>query len=452
MTAIDTSLQAQVDAQLLEQGAFAPLELLFNSGRLLYSDYEAWRRREIDFLDSVLMGNRERTRAELEQAVGYARSIGLLEQPQEFFAWHAHGAETGPDAGSGAGPEARPETGSQRQPEGRPNADSRNAGNRGGSDRPLRISADAQLQRLIGSRYIPAQHAPQMDLFFDNPVVALANGIVQALTTHNMTDAQRQLDRLYAQAPNHSDLAAFDQLLAALAHLGHPGEDPRQEVEFLLEVAPTARRLLGAQSRDLLSPLWLQLADSLRVVAFSPGQPTLHRSFALSQAQDWAGVRDSVLGEPGWQQHALLCLRLAESAFCRRRRVEALMAWCHLCWCAPDHATAAVSKLRQPDLTALWQQFLDGEPDSPASAESADGGLTAADFPAWLLLQEPGLALQLPEDLPSVSGAAEENYRCVHRWIHARRANRPADELALRKTLQASHPTLFSVLKHSVRK
>jgi hypothetical protein len=433
---IDTSLQSQVDAQLMEQGAFAPLELLFNSGRLLYGDYESWRRREVPLLDGVLMGNREKIGAEIEQAVAYARSIGLVEQPQEFFAWHTPSPA---------------EISAHEQPNGLSDARTLAAVSAGGSDKPLRISADARLQRLIGSRYIPAQNAPQMDLFFDNPVVALANGIVQALTTRNMADAQRQLDRLYAQAPNHSDLAAFDQLLAALGLLGHAGNDPRAELNFLLEVTPTARRLLGAQSRDLLSPLWLQLADSLRDAAFSPDQPSLHRSFALGQAQDWVGVSDSVLGEPGWQLHAPLCMRLAESAFCRRRRVEALLTWCHLCWAAPGHVAEAVSKLRQPDLTALWQQFLDSEPDLE-SGHSAEPALSAADFPAWLLLREPGLAVQLPAELPVRSSPAQDNYRCVHRWIQARRANRAAEEVALRKTLQASHPILFEVLKQSVRK
>jgi len=434
MTAHDNALQAQVDAQLMEQGAFAPLELLFNSGRLLYSDYESWRRREVPLLDGVLMGNREKIGAEIEQAVAYARSIGLVEQPQEFFAWHTPTSA---------------HTSADEQPESLSAAHTLTAG---GSDKPLRISADAQLQRLIGSRYIPAQNAPQMDLFFDNPVVALANGIVQALTTRNMAEAQRQLDRLYAQAPNHSDLAAFDQLLAALGLLGHAGNDPRAELDFLLEVTPAARRLLGAQSRDLLSPLWLQLADTLRGTAYSPDETIVHRSFALSQAQDWAAVSDSVLGEPGWQLHAVLCMRLVESAFCRRRRVEALLAWCHLCWAAPELAADAVSKLRQPDLTALWQQFLDSEPDLPVSGHSAEPALSAADFPAWLLLREPGLAVQLPADLPVRSSPAEDNYRCVHRWIQARRANRAAEEVALRKTLQASHPILFEVLKQSVRK
>jgi hypothetical protein len=57
--------------------------------------------------------------------------------------------------------------------------------------------------------------------------------------------------------------------------------------------------------------------------------------------------------------------------------------------------------------------------------------------------------LQLAEEL-ATGTAAEESYRCVHRWIHARRARQQSEELALRKSLQASHPALFRVLKRSV--
>ncbi len=401
MTSLDSSLQAQVDAQLLEQGAFAPLELLFNSGRLLYSDYESWRRREIELLDSALMGNTDNIKSELEQAVSYAKRIGLVEQTQEFPPWHTPGTQ---------------------QP-----------------SRGLRISMDAQLQRLIASRYVRSQNVPQMDLFFDNPVVALTNGIVAALAARNLEGAQRQLDQLYAQAPTHSDLAAFDQLLAALGHLDHPVEDPRQELTFLLEVTPSARRLLAAQWRDLLAPLWRQLAASLEGAAFNPDEPDLHRSFALGQAQDWAAVSDAVLREPNWQSYAPLCLRLTESAFHRRRRVEALAAWCHVCWRAPTTAARAADKLRHPELTALWQRFLDEE--QPLREE---------DFPAWLLLREPGLVLQLAEDLAPGDSAAEEHYRTVHRLIQARRTRRHDEELRLRKTLQATNPALLNVLKQSV--
>jgi hypothetical protein len=403
---MDSSLQAQVDAQMLEQGAFTALELLFNSGRLLYSDYESWRRREIEFLDAVLMGNPDKIKAEIEQAIGYARRIKLVEQPQEFHAWHTE--ESGVENNA--------------------------------SDRPLRISMDTQLQRLLSSRYVRAQSVPQMDLFFDNPVVALTNGIVQALSTRNLPAAQRQLDQLYTQAPTHADLPAFDQLLVALRHLGHPVEAPRDELTFLLEVSPTARRLLGTQARDLLSPLWTQLALAAADVPFDPAEPNLHPSFALSQAQDWAGVSDCVQAETDWQQQPALCLRLVESGFHQRQRVAALAAWCHLCWRAPAEASQAVTKLRQPELTTPWQRFLDDE----------DSDLTESDFPAVLLLREPGLALQLSEDLPTGNTPSEHNYRTIHQWIHARRARRHDMELELRKELQAEHPGLFELLKRSV--
>ena len=398
---IETELQAQVDAQLMEQGAFAPLDLLFNSGRLFYSDYEAWRRREIDLLDEVLMGDRANIVAEMERAVSYARSIGLVEQPQEFSAWGPSGA-TGP---------------------------------------ALRVSTDAKLHKLVGTRYLPAQNAPQMDLFFDNPVVALTNGIARSLSARNAIESQRQLDRLYVQAPNHSDLAAFDQLVQGLNDLSRPVEDPAGRLKFLTDIGPTARHLLGSGARDYLSPLWRHLADALSGRPYSPDEPDLHRSFALSQAQDWAGVGESVVGEPEWWLHAPLCQQLTDSSFRRRRRVEALTAWCQLCWLAPNEAGAAVAQIKQPDLSGLWQAFLDCDEEE---------GLEAGDFPAWLLLHEPGLARQLAVDLPRGNSAGEENYRTVHRWIHAHRAHRQDEEMALRKKLQQSQPVLFEVLKRSV--
>jgi hypothetical protein len=413
---IDIALQTQVDTQILEQGAFAPLEFLIDSGRLIHSDYEDWRRRQIDSLDDVLMGSKEKIRAQLESAVGYARSIGMVEQPQTFYAWVSH-------------------------------APTANATGRGVSldhaDTPLRISSDAALTKLIAGRYVPAQSAPQMDLFFDNPVVALTNGIARSLSARNLGETQRQLDRLYAQAPNHADLASFDRLLEALRHLDRPVVHARQELEFLTDITPTAKRLLGWEARDLLAPLWQQLADALKTQPFSATEPNLHRSFALVQALDWAAASDAVRSEPQWWTHPPLCLRLAASAFYQQRRTDALTAWFHLCWHAPDQAAEALDNPRQPDtgIKVQWQRFMDSEEDPP---------LTPADFPAWLLLREPGLNLQLAVGLPGGTTRGEENYRCVHRWIDARRAKRTDEEITLRKMLQALSPALFRQLKLNV--
>ena len=404
---VDAALQAHVDAQLMERGAFAPLEYLIDAGRLIYADYESWRRREIEFLDDVLMGRRENILAEVTQAASYARAIGLVEQTQEFHSWAGQAAL-------------------------------------------LSASADKQVHQLLAARYAPAQAAPQMDLFFDNPVVALTNGIARALAARNPGAAQQQLDRLYAQAPNHSDLASFDRLTAALAHLNHPTADAQAESDFLLDITPTAKRLLGGDARDLMSPLWHQVADALEGHAFSPETPDLHRSFALCQAHDWSAVSACVLKERGWAEHPALCMRLAQASFYRRRRTEALMAWCHLCWRAPQQAAEALDSRNQADseIAGLWQRFCDLEEEFADADASA--ALTAADFPAFLLLREPALAESLAADLPPHDTPGEEHYRCVHRWVQARRAGRSEEEIAMRRQLQAGQVVLFGYLKRTV--
>jgi hypothetical protein len=409
MIKIDSELQKQVDDQLLEQGAFTVLELLLAIGRLAYSDYESWRRQEIEFLDDVLMGSPEKIRAQIEQTVSYAGSIGLVEQPQEFTAWTSDPAA---------------------------------------SNKPLRISARADMHRLIAGRFVPAQQAPQMDLFFDNPVAALTNGIARALASGNAADAQRQLDRLYEIAPTHSDLAAYDRLICALSHLGQPIEDARQELGFLLETTPTAKRLLGSQWRELLTPLWRQLADALKGQPFSAEEPQLHRAFALSQAQDWAGVSASVLEEPDWWRQPALCLHLAQSGAFQHRRVESLTGWFALCWYAPAMAADALSKTQQPDagVGKAWQEFLAAE-DELTGDGAEDLAFSPSDFPAWMLLHELGLFRQMSIELARTQTAGENHYRCVHRWLEARRAQNKEAELAERKALQAAHPLLFRYLK-----
>lgn len=412
MIKIDSSLQKQVDDQLLEQGAFTVLELLLATGRLAYSDYEGWRRQEIEFLDGVLMGSPDKIRSQIESSVSYARSIGLVEQPQEFTPWHSDSPA---------------------------------------SNKPLRISPQTELHRLIAGRFIPAQLAPQMDLFFDNPVAALTNGIARALAATNIADAQRQLDRLYEIAPNHSDLAGYDRLVAVASRLEHPIEDTRQQLELLLDTGPIAKRLLGSQWRELLTPLWRQLAEALQDQPYSADEPHFHRSFALSQAQDWAGVSACVFSEPNWQQQPALCLQLAHSGAFQHRRVESLTGWFALCWHAPSLATDALSKPQQPDagIGKSWREFLAAE-DDLADDDLEDSALKPEDFPAWLLLREPGLARQMGIELAHSESTGEEHYRCVHRWLEARRAQKKDEELAQRKALQAGHPLLFRYLKSVV--
>jgi hypothetical protein len=407
---IDAELQSQVDAQLLEQGSFTVLDFLMDSGRLLPDDYERWRRGEVGSLDEVLMGSMDKIRAQVETMARYARRIGLVEEQQTFHAWRA-------DASPGAP--------------------------------PLTISVDANLRGLIGARFAPAQNVPQLDLFFDNPVVALTSGIVRALSSGNLEEGQRLLDRLYDQAPNHADLPAYDRLLAALSRKTEPVDDPRRELSWLLQINTTAKRLMASQARDLLTPLWRHQAQALRGHAFRAEEPDLHRSFSLCQARDWEDAAHAVRDEPQWWLAAPLCLRLAQSCFYRRDRIGGLTAWFHLCWHAPQEATNVLEHRRHPDIrmVASWHRFIDMVEDCGEGCEAALG---AADFPAWVLWQEPGLTRELAADLSTGDTTGERSYRFVHAWIAARRANRQGEEMSQRKALQAANPVLFDCLKRSV--
>jgi hypothetical protein len=397
MTTRSADVQAQVDALLLEHGAFAPLEYLFATGRLLYADFAAWRRGEFASLDPVLMGRLDSIRAELEQAGAYARALGLTEESLDLRVATA-------------------------------------------SERALRASADRQLAALLARRYLPARSAVQMDLFFDNPIAALIAGIAAALAAANAPEATRLLDTLYATAPNHPDLSDFDRLLAAVHRLSAPVTDTRDLLQCITSITASAHRLLGSRARELLGRLWRHLAAALPAGGYSPREPLLHASHAWSQAHAWEETAASVLAEPCWWHHGPLALRLTASQLRRRHWHEGLSAWFQLCWNAADEAAAAAETLHWSDLYPLWQAFLDLEVAT----------LDTPEFPAWILLSRPALGRELSIALPFGDSAAETHYRLVHRWLAARAAGNTGEDLALRRELQVRQPGLFACLLRSV--
>ncbi|NIB43907.1 hypothetical protein HBA55_30170 [Pseudomaricurvus alkylphenolicus] len=401
---IDNQLQTQIDGQLMEQGAFTPLDLLLSSGRLTYIDYEQWRQGNQPYLDETLLGSPKRIRQQLDAAVAYAKQIGLVEDEQEFTCWDNTGSK-------------------------------------------LRLSADDEMHHLLSLRFVSVQNEPQMDMFFDNPVVVLVNDIVAALVSRSLADAERALDNLYQQSPNHADLAMFDQMVSALGRSQGPCGDTQAELSSVQELSGHAKRLLSAQYREYLIPLWRYLAKALEGVAFDPEQPQHHSSYVLARAEDWPGVSHAVNQSPLWQQQPVLCLRLAESGLRRQQRIEAITAWCYLCWLHPQVAEESLNEGGQGDrnVSDLWHRFLDLE-DTLELDEPLEIGV----FPAWLLLAEPGLAQSLPEKLPLREDRAAQLFGVCHRLVKARLAADGDREMGLRGELQQLEPALVDFLKSRV--
>jgi hypothetical protein len=96
----------------------------------------------------------------------------------------------------------------------------------------------------------------------------------------------------------------------------------------------------------------------------------------------------------------------------------------------------------------FWRRFLECAETLALDPQAADETeLGPAEFPAWLLLQEPALTLQLPASLTSSATPAEHLFRLVHDWVRARRAKAADQELALRPALRTANPSLFRELK-----
>lgn len=397
------NIHQQVDQLLLEQGEYLPLEFLLQEGRLMYSDYEAWRNGELDTLDETLFGDPEHIQQQLMQAEEYLLRRGWQSESMSYQAW----------------------------------------GGKNNASRPLCFSENSNLNSCFHRRYYKPQDQPQMDLFTDAPATNLVNGIIQALIGRNATEARRQLEGLYDTAPDHVRLGELERLVEAAQGLDSPVSDVASEMHSLQEsIVPLAEGLMGNNSRNLLIPLWRRLSIALKDQPYQVSLPELHLSYTAGQAMDWDTVRQAVEREPHWQADLVLLLRHARACDHLHQQDAALLSWFKLCWQFPQQCDALESSGNH-ELRQQWIAFLELDPELPAQS-----------FPAWLLLSKPGLTKLLPEP-GSISGNDEmvcsasyhTMYQIQHNRLHSHaecgNENNADNNLALRAQLKQQDPVLF---------
>ena len=391
-------IQQQVDQLLLEQGEYQPLELLLQEGRLLYADYEAWRNGELDTLDEALFGDREHIQQQLMQAEACLQQRGWQAETISYPGW----------------------------------------GSKHTASRPLRFSASNKLDLCFHRRYRKPQDQPQMDLFTDAPATCLVNGITHALINRNTAEARRLLERLTDTAPDHVRLGELERLVEAAEALNTPVNDAAAELQNLQEsLAPLAESLLGKDSRNLLIPLWQRLSAALQDQPYQASQPELHLSYTAAQAMDWEAVRQAVEQEPRWQAEPSLLLRHALACEQLHLQSAALLSWFKLCWQFPEQYDALETSSNH-ELRQQWIAFQDLEPELPFSS-----------FPAWLLLDNPGLTRVLLEPGPISSNhemVYPVSYLAMFQLQHSHlnpHAKQRHETMTLRAQLKQQDPALF---------
>jgi hypothetical protein len=204
------------------------------------------------------------------------------------------------------------------------------------------------------------------------------------------------------------------------------------EVELqrlLTETGPLAERHLKKAASFLLIPLWRRLTGALQDRAFDPAQPELHSSYTAMQTRDWPMARRAVEREADWrcqpvllERHAMACTYVADHA-------AALQSWYLICWQFPE-LDDRLDRCGDHTLQSGWQAFLDLEPELPTE-----------DFPAWLMIKHPGLALIAPhgdDDIP-----CPDSYRTLYHLLRDSEKRTDDQIINLRAKLKQQAPLLF---------
>ncbi len=390
-------VQHQVDRLLLEQGEYLPLEFLLQEGRLIYADYEAWRNGELSTLDEVLFGDHEHIQQQLTQAADYLRRLGWQMETVTYQAW------------------------------------------RNDNSQRLSFSQNSALDRCFHQRYHKPQDQPQLDMFTDAPATNLVNGITRALVNRNAAEARRQLEGLYDTAPDHVRLGELERLVEAAGNLDTPVIDAAADMQLLQQtLTPLAESLLGKESRNLLIPLWRRLSLALHDQPYQTAQPEMHASYTASRAMDWDTARQAVEQAPDWRADPVLLQRHARACDQLHLRCDALLSWFNLCWRFPQQSDVLESSI-DAELRQQWINFLELEPELPMQT-----------FPAWLLLDKPGLTRILVAPHNDTT-ACSASYQTMHR-LQSNIPGQTDKHITLRARLKQQDPVLFQHYLNNIRK
>ncbi len=391
MNQADKETREAVDRLLFEQGTYTPLELLLAEGRLLYADYEAWRGGQCEYLEERLFGDPGQSRDLLQRAEDYAKALGLAPQPQRYV---SGGAQPG---------------------------------------QCLRFSAASAPERCFHSGYSKDDAALQLDLLMDSAGVTLANGIIRALIQQDGVEARRLLERLFENDPGHHQLGGLERLVMA-GSMASPVEDALLELTGLQqELCPLAEEILGPGARHFLAPQWQRLTQALLGVGFDPHHPELHSSYSALRAEDWGQVKASVEAISGWEKQPVLLRRHARACGRLHQDSEAVSDWFRLCWRFPDQARC-IGDEGESQWRHSWGRFLELDPELPNR-----------DFPAWVLIDQPGLARWLATGRCLDGVDVPEDYRATVELVQEKPSALVDTALMeQRKLLQASNPELFT--------
>lgn len=387
---------AEVETHLAETGQFAVTDWLLGQSHLQYGLYEAWRNGEVAFLDEALSWDAKTLETLVRDAQLVCEQLKLVAQPTEYFSWQ------------------------------------------GGA--VLSLSRSAATQAALARVWRRAEDLPQLDLFMDNTAVVTENRLQADLAARRFDEAEKTLEQLSRIHPSNSSLGAYKDLINYGHHITAERtvapEVFKEELTGLLEeVAPLAKEVLKALSRDYLAYGWRRLARSAETLGLAASDWRCHPAFALAQIPDWQAVAVSLQADSlTWRQPELLCL-FANAMFLGAAPQMGYLVWGQLAERFPDFIEQHIDRhplaTRHPLLLELWDSFLAFDEQWPCQW-----------FLGYLLIQRPGL-VHLIEKMPVGCDEAVTNpvNRTLVNLVWAR--IREEDQKLYRAQLKSAAPALL---------
>ena len=383
-------MQRAMQQLLAEQGSCTPVELMLATNLLDYEDFLAWRCGDRRTLDGAWRGAKQEVQALIERMDRLAQAQKLGKKPVSMY---------GVDGRAG---------------------------------RELVASKDPTLDSDLLTEF--KVNRAQLDILLDTGEMAATNDLTKALASRDVQAAQLTLQRLTAL--NAKDWVVNDATVL-VESLRSPPPDSVDSAYCRLALMerrwqPAAYAVLHGQARDFLAPMWRDLGVALEAAPFDPKEPRRHAALSHLKGLDWANAERCVEATEGHRSQPALLGWLALAKWRLRDRKAAIECWFDLCWGHPNHFLELIESKELPDhaVRDAWFHAQDAD---------VEPVISPVWFPAWMLLQERGLAKVL---LPSKGNSDPERAFNLLLALHAGGSDR--QNMDNRRALQALHPGLLN--------
>ncbi|MEO8859190.1 MAG: hypothetical protein ABI343_19555 [Burkholderiaceae bacterium] len=283
----------------------------------------------------------------------------------------------------------------------------------------------------------------QFDLFNDSRNVSLRNDVINAIEHCEAAAARSAWETLHQQFPQDEYQDALHLLVEAVAQrtqtvfqthdsLGATRQGLQQTIE------PAARRTLGEQgAATWMRARWQELAQRSRVLAFDAKHGEDHAAPLYLRAGNWQAAADAVVGIESWRRIPTPLFWMVQA---RLQLVGLQATWAmlaELAWMAPGRLDQLVAQAIDPTLPRLMHKFQSG-------FEGVGDTHDLAWFPAWVLTEQPQLAIYLTQAQASQHSDPERAMRVLIELLGLESQGRHHGVVDRRKTLRGLHSSLYA--------